>query len=107
MARFHALARLQVRMEARDLGFHFFEINRRMAGCTDEIVEKALTQAKAATGQEVPTVIQAVLSGATPVGADAVGEWGDGHILQAILDFFKSDLGQMIIKLLLSFLFAV
>lgn len=87
---FNLRLRLAVRQELRARRMGVFQIQDRMAELTDDVIDSAVASAGAT---------EAVF--ALENGVNALG---DGTILKAIIDFFKSDLGQAIIKLILGLL---
>lgn len=66
------------------------EIRNRLDDLDDDVIERAIETAGAT---------EAVFALENGVGAI-----GDGAILKAIMDFFKSDLGQALIKIILGLL---
>lgn len=82
---FRARTQIAVAAALRQRGLGFFEA-RKLASSVDD------------------DTIQLAMSMAPPEVVGAVGALGDGTILQAIIDFFKSPLGQQLIQLILSLL---
>lgn len=82
--------RLKLRDELEGQGFTRRQIRNRLDELDDDVIERATAQVGATEA------IFALENG--------VGAIGDGEFLKKILDFFKSDLGQALIKLILGFL---
>lgn len=80
---FHMHLRLAMRRELRRQGKTSAQINALMAGCDEDVVDEAISQAKATA---------------------EVAALGDGTILQAILDFLNSPLGKAIIAAIIALL---
>lgn len=89
---------LRCRMEMREAGYGFFEIQRAMSRYDDEKVSKAIELARG-MGYSIPAELVNADSG--EVGA------GDGTILKKIIEFLQSDTGKMLIQILLSLLLAI
>ena len=82
---FRARTQMAVASALRQKGFGILETRRLAASVDDDTIHLAMSMAP-------------------PSVANAVGALGDGSILQAILDFFASPLGQQLIQLLVSLL---
>lgn len=78
---YYTVVRLATRRELRQQGYRFSEINTAMDGCDDDVIDAA----------EIVTGVQ-------------VGAIGDGKVIQAILDFLKSEQGQQLIAALIQML---
>lgn len=78
---FYALTRLHARGALRRQGYGFFQINEMMDAAEDDIIDAA----------------------AMEVGIPRTG-LGDGTIIQAILDFLRSEQGQALISALIKLL---
>lgn len=86
---FYAMARLACRRELRRQGYSFPQISEMMDAADDDVIDAA----------------EAAAGGSMPVAAI-----GDGKVLDAVLDFLRSEQGQALIaalvKLLLTLLAA-
>lgn len=80
---FYMLARAQARIELRQRGYGILQAFEIVRNIDDGMIEAAVTEANAEAG------LKAI---------------GDGAILEKILAFFKSDLGQLLIKILMTLL---
>lgn len=81
---FYLRTRLELRKALRHRGMNFLDINAVMADLKDEAID---------------SVVKAM-----PEVTAAVGAFGDGSIIQAIIDFFASPAGQALIQALISIL---
>lgn len=97
---FYTLTELNTRLEFRAQGKRRDEIGDLMDGFNQDLVDLAAAKAEAKTGASV----DAALSAAPAAGIPAVGTLGDGHILAAIEAFFQSDLGKMVLQILMTLL---
>jgi hypothetical protein len=80
---FHRITRMKLAAELRKKGHTVLEAHQLAQTMTDDVINSTLMTMK------------------VPLSAI-----GDGTILQKIIDFFQSPLGQMLLKLLMSLLFA-
>jgi hypothetical protein len=86
MARFHALTRLSLRGELRRKGFGPLKINGLIDAASDDVIDAAVDDASVSA---------------------TVGAFGDGTVIQTIIDWLKSDAGQAFIAALLKIILAL
>lgn len=98
---FYTHARLGLRRAMREKGYSRVEIRDAIDAAMDEVVDSACSTAGAdptvGTAAALMTDVKAMLSTA---GGSVTGI-GDGHIIEAIIAFFKTPLGQAIIQILM------
>lgn len=90
----NASAGILTRRNLRRDGKTRAEVQEAMEGFTPDLFQQACEAAEQRTGRVVPDFSTI----ATPEGV--VGEFGDGHIIKAIMDFFETPLGQMILSII-------
>ena len=83
---FYSLVRVHARAALRKKGLTRSQVNDAIDAATDDVVDAAVAESKA-----------------TP---PAPGAFGDGTIIQAIIDFLKSPAGQQIIAILIQIILA-
>lgn len=81
---FYAVTRLATRRELRKSGLRQAQVNDLMDACDDDVIDAAEVAASVAPAD--------------------LAKIGDGTILQAIIDFLKSDAGQALLKALVTML---
>lgn len=107
----HPFINLAVRLKYRDLGYDPAAIRAAMRCFSSKMVKQAATEARAQLPNEsIPAVVQTAMFGSvlfdtppSPPG-EMTGAFGDGSIIEAIMRFFDSPLGQLIMQILMMLL---
>lgn len=107
----HPFVNVAIRLQLRELGYNTTEIRNAMRRFSSSLLRQAINEARTVRPNDViPAVVQTALLGSVVFQGDDVsspgetGAFGDGSIIEAIIRFFDSPIGQLIMQLIMTLL---